>query len=209
MGQAEQIPRLARVATEAFEHRRAAGLALVYAAEDVARACHDMARRFQRGGKLIAFGNGAASTDAQHIAVEFVHPVIVGKRAFPAISLTNDVASLTGIAGAEGWDAVFAHQLRYLARSQDIALGISQDGRCRNVLRALEVAKELGLLTLALIGGGSGPLATSPAVDHRLLVRAEGATILKELQVTVYHILWELVHVFFEQPGVLDREVVG
>lgn len=206
MGKAEQGATLARVAAEAFERRRVAGLALVDAAEPIARACHAMACRFYRGGKVIAFGNGAASTDAQHVAVEFVHPVIVGKRALPALSLTHDVATLTGIAGRDGWDEVFAHQLRYLARPQDIALGISQDGRCRNVLRALEVGKGLGLLTVALTGGGSTPLATSAAVDHRLIAQAEDPRVVKEVQVTVYHILWELVHIFFEQPGVLELE---
>ena len=64
----------------------------------VAAACHDMAIRFHRGGKLVAFGTGGASTDAQHVAVEFVHPVIVGKRALPAISLTSDIATVTGVA---------------------------------------------------------------------------------------------------------------
>ena len=62
-----------------------------------------MAVRFHRGGKLVCFGSGGPSTDAQHIAVEFVHPVIVGKRALPAISLTGDVATLTSIAGREGY----------------------------------------------------------------------------------------------------------
>lgn len=207
MRKEEQLPKLVHVAIAAFERRNVAGLALVDAAEPVVRACHAMAQRFHRGGKLVAFGNGAASTDAQHVAVEFVHPVIIGKRALPAVSLTTDVASLTGIAGHAGWNEVFAHQLRYLAHPQDIALGISQEPQGRNVLRALEVAKELGLLTVALTSERCGLLATSTAVDHHLLVRAEAPTVVKELQVTVYHILWELVHVFFEQPGGLDREV--
>ena len=74
-----------------------------------------MAVRFHRGGRLIVFGTGGPSADAQHVAVEFVHPVIVGKRALPAISLTADVATVTGIAERDGIDAIFAHQLRYLA----------------------------------------------------------------------------------------------
>ena len=81
---------------------------------------HFKAVRFHQGGKLVVFGTGAASTDALHVAVEFVHPVIVGKRALPAISLTTDVATLTGIAEAEGIDQVFAHQLRYLSDPADI-----------------------------------------------------------------------------------------
>lgn len=74
-----------------FERRKAPVLALTDDAAAVARACHGMARRFHRGGKPVVFGNGGPSTDAQHVAVEFVHPVIVGKRALPALSLTADV----------------------------------------------------------------------------------------------------------------------
>jgi D-sedoheptulose 7-phosphate isomerase len=173
-------------------------------AADVARTCHAMAVRFHRGGKLVVFGNGGASTDAQHIAVEFVHPVIVGKRALPAISLTADVATLTSIAGREGLAEVFAHQIRFLAEPADIALGLSTDGRCENVLRGLERAHGAGLLTVALVGGDGGPIAASGAVDHLLLARSTDPRVVKEVHVTMYHVLWELVHVFFEQPGVLE-----
>ncbi len=84
-------------------------------ADDVAAACHAMAIALPPGGKLVVFGIGPASTDAQHVAVEFVHPVIVGKRALPAISLTSDVATVTGIAASEGLAEIFAHQIRCLA----------------------------------------------------------------------------------------------
>jgi D-sedoheptulose 7-phosphate isomerase len=192
-----------------FATRREPGLALAQDAERVARACHDMALRFHRGGKLIVFGNGEPSTDAQHISVEFVHPVIVGKRALPSISLTNDVATVTGVARREGLSEVFAHQLRHLGAPEDIALGVSSDGRCRNVLRGLEQGHETGMLTVALTGGDGGDIARSPAVDHPLVVGSEDPAVVKEIHVTTYHILWELVHVFFEQPGLLDPEVVG
>ena len=76
---------------DAFARRREAGLALVECAEAVTATAADMAARFGAGGRLIAFGNGAGSTDAQHIAVEFIHPVIGGKWVLPAIALTNDV----------------------------------------------------------------------------------------------------------------------
>ena len=79
-------------------------------AERLARLCHLMAERFARGGRLVAFGQTpAARSDARHVAVEFVHPVIVGKRALPAISLTADIATITGIVERQGIDAVFAH----------------------------------------------------------------------------------------------------
>jgi D-sedoheptulose 7-phosphate isomerase len=195
-------------ADEAFARRREPALALARDAERVARACHDMALRFHRHGKLIVFGNGGPTTDAQHVSVEFVHPVIVGKRALPAISLTNDVGTITGIANREGFEEVFAHQLRHLAKPEDIALGISSDGRCRNVLRGLETAHELGLLTIALTGGDGGEIARSSAVDHPFVAPSDDPRVVKEVHVTTYHVLWELVHVFFEQPGVLEPEVV-
>ena len=190
----------------AVARRAEAGEALGRDAGAVADVCHQMARRFQRGGKLMVFGNGTSATDAAHIAVEFVHPVIVGKRALPAMSLANDAATVTGVARAEDFNDIFAAQLRLLAQPGDIALGLSPDGRCRNVLRALEEAHERGLLTVALVGGDGGDIARSNAMDHLLVAASTDPLVVKEVHVTTYHILWELVHVFFEQPGLLDPE---
>ncbi len=187
-----------------LSRRHEAGLALADDADRVARACHAMAARFHRGGKLIVFGNGGPSTDAQHVAVEFVHPVIVGKRALPAISLTNDVATITGVANASGFDQTFAHQLRYLSSANDIAIGISADGNCPSVLRALELAHVMKLLTVAMIGHDGGAIARNASVDFAFIAHSADPLVVKEIQVTTYHILWELVHVFFEQPGVLE-----
>ncbi|MBO2459975.1 D-sedoheptulose-7-phosphate isomerase [Actinomadura violacea] len=194
---------------EVFRRRAAPGAALAGAADAVAAACHAMAARFHRGGRLFTFGNGGAATDAQHVAVEFVHPVIVGKRAMPALSLTGDVATLTGIGAATGFDEVFAHQLRCFGGPDDMALGISPDGRCGSVLRGLQEARGLGMLTVALTGGDGGAVAASPAVDHVVTVPSGDPRVVKEVHVTAYHVLWELVHVFLEQPGVLGREVVA
>jgi D-sedoheptulose 7-phosphate isomerase len=194
-----------------FDAREEPARELAEQAAAIAAACYDMAAAFHRGGKLIVFGTGAQSTDAQHVAVEFVHPVIVGKRALPAISLTSDVATVTGIAARQGPAAVFAHQLRYLGQPADIALGISADGNDPGVLAGLLAARDLGMLTVALTGAaaaGGGAIAASP-VDHLLVTRSADALIVKEMQVTTYHVLWELVHVFFEQPGVLAPGVVS
>ena len=189
--------------------RRAGASDVAGQADAVAAACHAMAVRFHQGGKLVVFGTGTASTDSQHVAVEFVHPVIVGKRALPAISLTTDVATVSGIAEQEGIGQVFAHQLRYLAAPADIALGISPGGNCASVLGGLAAARELGLLTIALAGGGGGAIAAGGAADHVLVTQSADPRIVKELQVTMYHVLWELVHVFFEQPGLLAPGVVA
>jgi len=207
MTKASSAPAHTRV-DELFARRVAPLVDLADHAGDVARACHAMAERFHRNGKLVVFGNGGPSTDAQHIAVEFVHPVIVGKRALPALSLTADVATVTGVANRVGLAEIFAHQIRLLAEPADIALGVSADGDCANVHSGLEQARALGMLTVALLGGDGGRIAASGVADHVLIAAATDPRVIKEVHVTTYHILWELVHVFFEQPGVLDPGVV-
>jgi len=196
-------------AAVAFARRSEPTAGLAAQADAVAQACHAMAVRFHQGGKLVVFGTGTASTDAQHVAVEFVHPVIVGKRALPAISLTTDVATVTGIAEREGMDAIFSHQLRYLAAPGDIALGICATGRCGSVLAGLAAARELGLLTIALTGRGGRAIVDSRAADHVLMADSDDPRVVKEMHVTMYHLLWELVHVFLEQPGTLGPGVLA
>lgn len=191
-----------------FERRTGPVEELAAHAPDIARACHAMAAQFHCGGKLVVFGNGGSSTDAQHVAVEFVHPVIVGKRALPALSLTADVATLTGVARQRGVAEIFAHQLEFLGEPADIALGLSTDGHCPNVLRGLATAHEMGMLTIALTGGDGGAIAASEAVDHVLIARSDDPRVVKEVHVTAYHILWELVHVCFEQPGLFGPGVL-
>lgn len=190
-------------AVREFDRRVDPGLALVDDAPAIARACHDMAVRFHRGGKLLVFGNGGGATDAAHIAVEFVHPVIVGKRALPALSLAGDPATMSGVARSEGFAEVFAHQVRLLGEPDDIALGVSADGNCGNVARGLAEAREAGLLTIALTGGDGGRVAREGCAEHIIVARSDDPGVVKEIHVTTYHVLWELVHVFFEQPALL------
>lgn len=192
----------------AFQRRTEPTRALGQDAEAVGRACYDMALRFHRGGRLLCFGNGSAAADAAHIVVEFVHPVIMGKRALPAISLANDAATLSGITRLGGFEDSFAAQLRLHAAADDIALGISADGDCPNVVRALRTAQDAGLLTVALVGGDGGQIARIEGLDHVLVARSDDPRVVKEIHVTAYHVLWELVHVFFEQPGVLAPSVL-
>jgi D-sedoheptulose 7-phosphate isomerase len=170
-------------------------------AERISQACWSMARRFHQGGRLIAFGNGPCATDAQHVAVEFVHPVIVGKRALPAIALTNDSAFLSSReAGASG--VAFERQVAILARPQDIAMAFSLDGREPNLLAALATAKTMGLLTLGLASEDGGDMAEA-GLDFCFAVSSRDAMLIQETHETLYHVLWELVHIFFEHEGLL------
>lgn len=184
---------------EAFARRDRAGRALSTDVDLMVCACREMADRFRGGGKLIVFGNGGGGTDAAHVAVEFMHPVIVGKRALPAIALSNDAPTLSGLGADRGFEETFAHQLRQWAEPGDMAMGISRDGRCANVLRGLGAARELGLCTLALVGDQGEDNAH--LADHVLIARSDDPAVIKEMHVTMYHVLWELVHVFLDSPG--------
>jgi D-sedoheptulose 7-phosphate isomerase len=118
------------------------------------------------------------------------------------------VATVTGIAERDGVAAIFAHQIRFLAEPADIALGLSPDGNTASVLAGLEAARDRGLLTIALAGGDGGQIAAGKVAEHLIVTPSDDPRVVKELQVTAYHVLWELVHVFFEQPGVLGPGVV-
>jgi len=191
---------LETVVSDAFTRRTAPVAGLAVHAEALALACRDMAERFTRGGRLLVFGNGAGTTDAQHVAVEFVHPVIVGKRALPALSLVSDAATLMGVATRHGLDGVFAHQVEVLGRPDDIALGLSSDGQCVNVRAGLRAARKAGMLTVALLGADGGGVVAEREADHCLVVASDDPLVVKEGHVTAYHLLWELVHVFFDSP---------
>ncbi|WP_250905184.1 SIS domain-containing protein [Nonomuraea sp. NEAU-A123] len=180
-----------------LQERDAAGLALAEDAEPIARACQDVARRFQRGGRLLSFGTGQSAADAAHLAVEFVHPVIVGKRALPAVSLANDASALSGLAHA----GVFASQLRLLGRAGDIAVGITIDEAGGEVAAGLAAAHDLGMMTLALTKTG----VDLPVVDHLLVARSRDPLIAREIHMTTYHVLWELVHVFLNDPRLTEE----
>ncbi|HCI82408.1 MAG TPA: phosphoheptose isomerase [Ktedonobacter sp.] len=170
--------------------------------EHIAEACWAMARRFHQGGRLLAFGNGAWATDAQHVAVEFVHPVIVGKRALPALALTNDSATVSGLMSSDV-EHSFARQLGVLARPQDIAMGFSSNGYEDNITTALTVARKKGLLTLGLAGGDGGAMQKAQ-LDFCFVVPSNDPLVIQETHETLYHVLWELVHVYFEHEGLLQ-----
>ena len=146
--------------------------------ERLARLCHRMAERFARGGRLIALGRSpAARSDARHVAVEFVHPVIVGKRALPALALAGEGGPLV-------------EQADLALEPPDIAVAFGVD-----VDAALRLARERGCLTLAFTGAGAEWEFEPPSPD---------ASIRQELVETLYHVLWELVHVFFDHRGLLE-----
>ncbi len=151
-------------------------------ADRLARLCHLTAQRFAQGGRLLACGDTpAARSDARHVAVEFVHPVIVGKRALPALALTGQGGDL-------------AVQLGLIVRPEDIAIAFGTDEDEGAAARALAVARSRGCLTIAFSACGAEYVLEPPTDDPFTA---------QELVETLYHVLWELVHVFFEHRGLL------
>ncbi len=149
----------------------------------IARLCHRMAERFARGGRLVAFGRSPqARSDVRHVAVEFVHPVIVGKRALPAIGLSSEGGSL---------DA----QVELVVRPGDIAVAFGADEDGGEATSALAHARERGCLTIAFSACGA---------EWEFLPPSDDPFVRQELAETLYHLLWELVHVFFDHRGLLE-----
>ena len=139
----------------------------------LAEACHEMSRRFLAGGRLLAFGDGSAATDAEHVSVEFVHPVIVGKRALPALDVGPD----------------FERRLPVILRPEDMVMGFSFPDVDPRVERTLTVAQGRGALTFALAG---------EAGDYPFDLPDKDPFVAQEVFEVLYHMLWETVHVYFE-----------
>jgi D-sedoheptulose 7-phosphate isomerase len=169
----------------AVERRLAAGDAFFGAeAERIARLCHRMAERFARGGRLLALGRSpAARSDARHVAVEFVHPVIVGKRALPALGIAAEGGPLD-------------RQVELVAEPADIAIAFGAEDGEAETLAGLERARDRGCLT---IGFGAGVSA-----EWEFVPPGEDPFVRQELVETLYHVLWEHVHVFFDHRGLLE-----
>ena len=110
------------------------------------------------GGKILFFGNGGSAADAQHLATELTVRYVKDRAPIAAVALTTDSSTLTAIGNDLGFDQLFARQVRALGRKGDLALGISTSGKSRNVILALEAAREIGLSAAALGGNDGGQL---------------------------------------------------
>ena len=151
-------------------------------ADRVARLCHAMAQRFAAGGRLLALGHTpSARSDAHHVAVEFVHPVIVGKRALPALALTGTTGPLVD-------------ELASYLRREDMVMGFEAHADGGEVGGAMASGRDHGALTIGF-GGAGAEWELDPGGEH--------AYVAQEVVETLYHVLWELVHVFFEHRGLL------
>ncbi len=142
-------------------------------------------------GKIFLFGNGGSATDASHIAAEFVGRYDRDRAPLPALALSTDTAVITCIANDYDYADIFARQISGLGRKGDIAIALSTSGNSPNVLKAVEVARNLGLITVAWTGKDGGKLAS--LVDYPFVVPSKVTARIQECHITLGHVLCELV----------------
>ncbi|MFL6142094.1 MAG: SIS domain-containing protein [Labedaea sp.] len=150
-----------------------------------------MAERFASGGRLLAFGNGGSSTDAQDLVSVFLSPA-GDATPLPAFGLTNDIAVITALCNDIGFEVVFSRQIAAFGRSGDIAVGLSTSGNSANLLRAFEEAGRRGLLSVGIAGDDGGKMAELDCIDYLFTVPSSSVHRIQEAQTTLYHALWEL-----------------
>ena len=150
-----------------------------------------MAECLRGGGRVLAFGNGGSAADAQHLAGELVGRFRRDRAALSAIALTTDSSVVTAIGNDMGYESVFRRQVEAHGRPGDVAVGITTSGRSPNVVQALQRARERGLVTMGLTGGGGGLLAG--AVDYLIDVPHAETARIQEVHVMVVHVLCQIV----------------
>ncbi|MEV4596113.1 SIS domain-containing protein [Amycolatopsis sp. NPDC049253] len=159
--------------------------------ERLAACARDLAKAFAGGGRLLAFGNGGSSTDAQDLASLFLSPD-GDARPLPAFGLTNDIAVVTALSNDIGFDVVFSRQVGAFGRRGDIAVGLSTSGNSANLLAAFDEAARRGLVTVGIAGYDGGKMAELRTIDHLFVVPSPSVHRIQEAQTTLYHALWEL-----------------
>jgi D-sedoheptulose 7-phosphate isomerase len=167
----------------------------------IAACAAAMARAFEAGGRLHVMGNGGSACDAQHVAVEFMHPIIEKRRPLPARTIGNEVALLTAVSNDRDFALAYAQELRMHARAGDMALAISTSGKSASVNRALQAARELGLLTVGFSGRDGGRMVE--LCDHVFVVGSFSTHRIQETHETLLHVLWDLIHVILGEEDVI------
>ena len=170
-------------------------------ANQIGELSQKMAERFSRGRRLIVMGNGGSACDAQHVAVEFIHPIIEKRRALPAIDLVSQMPVVTAISNDKDFARIFIDQIELWGEKDDMALAISTSGKSPNLIYALESAREKGLLTISFSGKDGGRL---PEVsDYCFTVPSFSIHRIQETHATLLHVVWDLVHVIRGEEDVI------
>lgn len=161
--------------------------------EDVYKAIDLMKTSIQSGGKILFCGNGGSAADCQHLATEFLIRLShdIKRPSIGAIALTTDSSMLTAGANDIGYDNVFARNVEGLGRAGDVLVGISTSGNSTSVINAFAKAKEIGVKTLALLGGTGGKM--KGMADVEVIIPSNNTQRIQEGHITIGHIICESV----------------
>jgi len=160
----------------------------------IVQAAERLAGQLKQGGKILVCGNGGSAADAQHFAAELVNRFEIERPGLPAIALTTDSSALTSIANDYAFEQVFARQVRALGRPDDVLVAISTSGNSPNVMMAIQTARELGLITVALTGRDGGRMAGQLGdQDIEIRVNAVATARIQEVHILIIHCLCDLV----------------
>lgn len=143
------------------------------------------------GGKILFCGNGGSAADSQHLAAELTGRFVNDRRPLAAIALTTDTSALTCIGNDYSFDEIFARQVAGMGRKGDLLIGISTSGNSRNVIRAVEEAKKLGVKTIGLLGRNGGELCS--ICDHSIVVPHNVTARIQECHILIGHTLCGLI----------------
>jgi D-sedoheptulose 7-phosphate isomerase len=170
-------------------------------AEQIEAMSREMAGRFKDGRKLLVMGNGGSLCDALHFSVEFTHPIIEKRAAFPVIPLMTDIATMTAIGNDLDYSRVFVNQIKLHGQAGDMALAVSTSGKSPNLIYAIEAARERKLLTIAWLGKDGGRLAE--LVDYGFIVPSYSIHRIQEVHATFVHVAWDLIHIALGEEDVV------
>ncbi len=146
---------------------------------------------FRAGGKVLFCGNGGSAADAQHLAAELAGRLRLDRPGLPALALTVNASVLTAVANDFGYEEIFARQVEAIGRAGDVLVGISTSGASPNVVRALQTARERGIVTVAMVGGAGGSM--SALSDITVRVPLKGTQHVQEAHIAVGHAICQIV----------------
>lgn len=170
--------------------------------DSIAESVEVIVNALLAGNKLLVMGNGGSAAEAQHFVAELVGRFKLERRPFPAISLVDNVATLTAVGNDFGFEMIFQRQVEALANQGDIVLGISTSGNSENILFALQAANKLGCITFGLLGQDGGKIAVE--VGYPLVVSGQSTPRIQEAHLTIIHILCELIEKQLFHEGVVN-----
>lgn len=175
------------IETEINNHIEVAGQLIYNCEDDITQLSEAMIETYQKGNKILLFGNGGSAADAQHITADLVGRLSKDRRAFAAIALTANTSNLTAIGNDYGFDKIFERQVEALANKGDLLIGISTSGNSKNVINALQKGKEMGCICAGLTG------ESKSALDNctNIIIHVPSITVtrIQEMHILIGHIL--------------------